>query len=413
MRILQVNKFNYPRGGADKYFLDLTRALKATGHKTAIFAMDDPRNQPSPWKKYFVSRISFDEGKIADQFRAPGRIIYSREAKRKFQCLIDDFKPDLIHCHNIYHQLSPSILEVAKKNEIPVVLHLHDYKLICPNYRLFTKNHICYECLDRESYWPCVKNNCYASSGASLLAYLEMTIHHKILNIYKKNIDLLIAPSNFIRELLIRSGWPEEKMITIYNPAPEIGRLSGARLETDTKDYLLYFGRLATEKGIEDLIKTVRNNSWRLKIAGDGSEEKKLRLLSASEVDSGQIEFLGRLSKEPLEKIMAEARAVVIPSRWPENMPLSLLESLASGKIVVASRVGGIPEIIKDGENGFLFTPGNTKELTAKINRLLKLKKEEIKKIRLRARTSAQALNPNDHLKAILKIYQKLAKKSD
>ena len=143
MKILQVNQFYYPRGGADKYFLDLTRTLTEAGHQVAVFSMVHPKNWPSPWSPYFVSRVSFNEGNLVDKLKTPGRVLYSLEAKRKFARLVRDFQPEIIHLHNIYHHISPSILTVAQEYKIPVVLHLQDYKLICANHSLFTKGAIC------------------------------------------------------------------------------------------------------------------------------------------------------------------------------------------------------------------------------------------------------------------------------
>ncbi|MDP2943997.1 MAG: glycosyltransferase [bacterium] len=430
MRILQVNKFYYPKGGADKYFLNLTKALNATGHETAVFAMADPRNLESPYSKYFAAQVEFNGGGLKDKLKIPGRMIYSRTARRKFARELDDFKPDIVHVHNIYHQLSPSILEAAKARGIPVVMHLHDYKLICPNYRLFTKGHICRKCLDEKNYLPCLANNCYESYLQSFLATLEMTIHHKWLHIYEKNINLLIAPSEFMRRLMIESGWPEEKIITVYNPAPKI---SEALLNTEDgllkndyqnnyqndypeEDYLLYFGRLEPEKGISDLAQAVKSggghSGQKLHIVGEGPEEKNIRTKFGSEIKNGQIKLLGQLSGQSLNAEITKARAVVFPSIWPENMPLALLESLAQGKIIIASRVGGLPEIIKDKENGFLFKAGDIKELEAVIKAVRELKPEAKRNIELRARESARILDPDNHLVKILKIYSKLAKKS-
>lgn len=426
MRILQVNKFYYPKGGADKYFLDLTKALNAAGHETAVFAMADPRNLESSYSKYFAAAVEFNGGGLKDKLKIPGRMIYSREAKRKFARELDDFKPDIVHVHNIYHQLSPSILEAAKARGVPVVMHLHDYKLICPNYRLFTKGHICRKCLDKKNYWPCLFNNCYQSYSRSFLATLEMTIHHKWLHIYEKNLDLLIAPSEFMRRLVIESGWPEEKIITVYNPAPKISdeflNTGDGLLKNDyqndysEEDYLLYFGRLAPEKGISDLAQAVKStggrNGQKLHVVGEGPEEKNIRTEFGPEIKSGQIKLLGRLGGQPLNDEITKARAVVFPSIWPENMPLALLESLAQGKIVIASRVGGLPEIIKDKENGFLFKAGDIKELEAVIKAVRELKPEAKRNIEFRARESARILGPDSHLAKILQIYLKLAKKS-
>lgn len=429
MRILQVNKFYYPHAGADKYFLDLTAALKAAGQETAVFAMTSPRNLKSPDAKYFVSEVKLRGGGLKDQLKIPGRI-YNFEAKRKFARELDDFKPDIIHIHNIYHQISPSILNAAKKKKIPVIMHLHDYSLICPNYHLYSHGHYCQKCIDQKNYWPCFYNNCYDSLYKSFGAALETTIHHKWLHIYEKNIDLLIAPSEFMRRLVIESGWPEEKMITIYNPAPPVAEefIKNpneyiAKNENQEEDYLLYFGRFAAEKGIDSLIQAVSgvdknqnlrtdNPKIKLHLAGAGPEEKKIRANFAPEIKNGLIKFVGQLSGQPLKNEVAQARAVVFPSVWPENMPLALLESLAQGKIVIASRVGGLPEIIKDKINGFLFAAGDIKELETVIKTVYELKPETLKKIKLKALERAQGLNPDDHLDKILKIYSKLAKKS-
>ena len=406
MRIIQVNKFYYPKDGVSNYVLGLETELKKLGHEVAVFSMDNPKNIPSPYQKYFVSYISFDSGGIKNAWRAAFRIFYSREAKRKFESLIKDFRPDIIHIHNIYHQISPSILSVAKKYKIPVVMHLHDYKLICPNYRLFTKNNFCRKCLDKKSYWPCLYNNCYESTAKSFLASLEMTIHHKMLHIYEKNIDLLIAPSEFMRQLVIASGWPEKKIVTVYNPAPLVSEKAG-----EGKDYLLYFGRLAQEKGITDLIKAAKNSGRELHIAGEGPEKENIQKNFGSEIKNGRIKLLGRLSGKSLSDEIDQARAVVFPSIWPENMPLALLESLAKGKITIASRVGGLPEIIKDKKNGFLFKAGNIPSLEKIIKSVWRLNQEESQKVKLAAIATAKELDPNVHLAKILKIYSKLAKK--
>jgi len=408
MRILLVNKFNYPRGGAEKYFLLLKESLEKAGHQVAVFAMHHPKNQASPWKKYFVSRLSFNEGNLIDKLKVPGRMIYSLEAKRKFRQLLNDFQPQIIHCHNIYHQLSPSILPVAKKKKIPLIMHLHDYKLICPNYRLFTKGKFCQECLQKNNYCPSIKNNCYNSRVHSFLAYLEMTLHHKIWQIYKNNLDLLIAPSEYMRKLILKNGWPKEKVIKIINPAPTV-----KKYKTEEKNYLLYFGRLAPEKGIEDLILAARDSRHQLKLVGTGPLEKKITKEFKKEINSGQLKLTGQLSGKKLEQEIKEANAIIIPSRWPENMPLALLESLAYGKIIVASRIGGLPEIIQDKQNGFLFSPGKIKELTKQIKQLKGLKVSQKEKIKQRARQTARELNPQQHFYQIIKIYQKLAKKSD
>ena len=218
MKILQVNQFYYLRGGAERYFLDLTEALRREGHEVAVFSMQHPKNQATPWSRYFISRISFNEMDLRYALKAPGRVIYSLEAKRKFSQLLDDFQPDVIHIHNIYHHLSPSLLTVAKKRKIPVVMHLHDYKMICPNQSLFTKGAYCERCRD-EKFYHCLLNKCLKGSlPGSALATVEMYLHHSVFRIYEKNIDCFIAPSRFMKDTMVRFGQKAEKIRVIYNP---------------------------------------------------------------------------------------------------------------------------------------------------------------------------------------------------
>jgi len=411
MRVLQVNKFYYPSGGADKYCLYLEKALKAAGHEVAVFAMADPKNEPSPWSDYFVSPIDFHSPRWSEKVRLPGRMIYSREARRKFARLLDDFRPDIIHCHNIYHQLSPAILPEATKRKIPVIMHAHDYKLICPNYKLFTQEKFCRECPSKNSYWPCIKNNCYGHFSRSALASWEMYLHHKRWHIYEKNLDLLIAPSGFMKDQLIAAGWPTAKVALIYNPAPKVSQRVPSSGEE--KDYLLYFGRLSAEKGVADLIAAIKDTGANLHLAGSGPEEIKLKKLAAPEIKSGQIKFLGQLAGGELVKEIGAAKAVILPSRWPENMPLALLESLAKGKMIIAAAVGGLPEIIQDGVNGFLYPPGETEALKAKIKTVIGLPEETREKIKAQAFATAKELDSDDHLEAIMNKYLILVKKSD
>ncbi len=405
MKILQVNKFNYIRGGAEKYFLQISEELKKAGHQVASFSMKHPKNLPSPWEKYFVSRISFNEGTWRDYLLAPGRIIYSFEAKRKFSKLVEDFKPDIIHIHNIYHQISPSILSVAKKKKIPVVMHLHDYKLVCPNYQLFVNDKICYRCWPKK-YNQCFKNCCFKNSiSKSLLATIEMWFHHKVLKIYEKSISCFIAPSKFMKETLVKFNWPEDKIKVVYNFSEKMENNFVDKLE----NYGLYYGRLSKEKGIDILLQAVKNsnNNFKLKIVGSGPEEKKLKELSNLLGLSKQVEFLGFKSGNDLYDIVKKAKAVFLPSIWNENMPFVLLEALSLKKVVVVSKTGGLPELITNKDTGFIFDNGNEEEL---VNIIRNLDQYNLKEIGEKAYEISRDLNINNHLIKILDIYNKLLK---
>ncbi|QQG52832.1 MAG: glycosyltransferase [Candidatus Falkowbacteria bacterium] len=408
MRILQVNKFHYARGGADKYYLSLGRALEASGNEVAYFSMRHPKNEATPYAKYFVSRLSFNEGGFKDKLKTPGRMIYSLEAKRKFKKLVVDFKPDIIHIHNIYHQISPSILDVAKKAGIPVVMHVHDYKLICPNYQLFAHGEICEACKPHK-YYKCVQKKCFKDSRSkSFLAALEMYLHHSVLKIYERNISAFITPSTFMKSKLVEWGWPADKIKVIVNPFDAQMSLSSKEITPSLEKYLLYFGRLSEEKGLKTLIEAAALTGTKLKFVGDGPQ--KIELDTLAKKINADLEFLGFKSGEELKQIILKARTVVIPSIWHENMPLSLLEALNLGKVVIASNIGGIPEIIKDGENGLLFIPGDIQDLVRKINDLDIL---DLAAISQRAQASVKNFNEPENLRQVNKLYQEILDKKN
>jgi glycosyltransferase involved in cell wall biosynthesis len=401
MRILKVNKFHYPRGGADKYYLSLGHALEEAGHKVAYFSMQHPRNEVTPYAKYFVSRLSFNEGSFKDKLRIPGRMIYSLEAKYKFKKLVADFKPEIIHIHNIYHQISPSILDVAAKAGIPVVMHVHDYKLVCPNYQLFAHGKICESC-HRHKYYKCVQKKCFKNSRPkSFLAALEMYIHHSLLKIYERRVDVFITPSAFMKQKLIEFGFTVKKIKVITNPFDAQMTLGSGEKKSESDDYLLYFGRLSEEKGLKTLVEAAAVTGSKLKFVGTGPQQIELDVL-AKKINTN-LEFLGFKGAKDLKKIILKAKAVVLPSIWLENMPLSLLEALNLGKVVIASNIGGIPEIITDGDNGLLFIPGNIQDLIRKINDLEIL---DLAAIGRRARESVKHFNEAENLRQVEEVYQ-------
>ncbi len=410
MKILQVNKFNYLRGGAERYFLEVSRALSEAGHEVAVFSMHHPKNWTGPWNKYFVSRISFNDSKWRDYLLAPSRIIYSLEAKIKFDRLVRDFRPDIIHVHNIYHQISPSILDVAKKYKIPVLMHVHDYKLICPNYKLFTEGQVCYRCLGQR-YCQATKHKCFRGSRvASLLVTVEMYIHHKLLKIYENGVKHYIAPSRFIADTFSKFYYPTKNFSVLYNFIDE--KFLTRDINFAPADYLLFYGRLSEEKGIATLIAAldrVKNKKLKLIIAGEGPAIDKLKREAWAFNFGRRVEFVGAKYGEELNDLIDRARAVIIPSVWLENMPFVLLESLALGKIVIASKIGGMPEIITDQVNGFLFAPGDEVDLANKIEAL---EKNDLKKMALAARQSVSNLTLDKHLLQLLDIYKKIIKQS-
>ncbi len=350
MRILLINQFFYRRRGAETYLFDLKALLERNGHEVAVFSMVHPENEPSPWSQYFVSSVDYSNKNI----KAAARMFWSREAQRKLDTLLDVFKPDLAHIQNIYHQISPSVLVTLKKRHIPIVLTLHDYKLICPNYELYTENETCRRCKGGR-YYNAVVHRCLKSSTAmSALAMFEMYLH-KLTQVYERNVDCFISPSQFLKNEVI--AWGEQlKRIEVLPNFIDTTAASAGDIGRD----VLYAGSLSPIKGVGLLLDNFRENQYgcRLLLAGSGP-------LQAN--STATIQFLGQLSKEELAQQMRQSRVVVVPSRHHENFPYTVLEAFAAGKPVIGSRRGGIPELVQDGKTGWLFEPNKPASLTAAL----------------------------------------------
>ncbi len=233
-----------------------------------------------------------------------------------------------------------------------------------------------------------------------------MSIHHKILKIYRKNINTFIAPSRFMKEKIVKFGWKEEKIKIVTNPYSSFTDTNKESFSKKEKDYLLYFGRLSAEKDIATLIKAAISLNYKLKVTGSGPEEVKLREIADQDKNS-LIEFTGFKSGADLKNLILSAKAIVIPSICYDNMPLSLLDALHLGKIVIASKIGGIPEIIKDGVNGLLFEPGSKESLKEKIRSLEQIDQESFSKEAIK---SVSGLSLENNIRAVIEIYQECLK---
>lgn len=410
MRILLVNKYFYRKGGAETYFFALAEGLKALGHEVAFFSMKHPNNEPSYWSKYFVSEKDY-VGDISafKKVQEASTLIYSFEAKRKFEALLEEFKPDIIHMNNVHRQLTLSILDAPylKKHHVPVVYTAHDYILLCPAYTMVNgRGEVCDACLDKH-FMHATKNVCVKGSRAkSALATMEaefLKLHHS----YDK-IDLIVAPSEFMKSKLEEGGFAG-KVVALQNFLTD-SQMEMARKVANThkfedavdgkRPYFLFFGRLSKEKGILTLVraflkatgltapydsvesdgavchaaksseaandKTILPSNWNLHIVGDGPERPEIERLvvNAGSEAASRIQLLGYKSGEDLQREVGNARFSVLSSEWRENMPYSGLESLAAQTPVIGANIGGIPELVVEGETGFAFESGNVSVLT-------------------------------------------------
>ncbi|MFA6106442.1 MAG: glycosyltransferase [Patescibacteria group bacterium] len=410
MKILQVNKFHYLKGGAERYYLELARMLRRNAHQVSEFSMEDPANLTSAYSRYFVSNLSKEPG-LKNWFFYPFRVIYGIEAKKKFEKLIIEFRPDVIHIHNIYHQISPSILGAAKKHGVPVIMHLHDYKLVCPNAKMFCKGKVCEKCKGGKFY-NCFLNRCIDNSAAkSLIATIEMYFH-RLAGLYEKNVNLYIAPSNFLRDKIIEWGIDAEKIIYFPYFVDEIESGDNEKGNNKNKgnDYFLYYGRLSEEKGVGVIIDALAlmDKKPKLLIVGTGPMESLLRD-KTKELDlRDHVEFTGYKSGQELGEIIKKAKAVIIPSVWYENMPFTVTEAMLAGKIVIASDIGGISELVQGGKSGKLFKPGSAGDLAGKISAVYNNEDAAEKTGFFGSDYIKNSFNGADHLARIEKIYAEI-----
>jgi glycosyltransferase involved in cell wall biosynthesis len=370
MKIMQVNKFWRVRGGCERYVFELSRMLADRGHEIIPFAMEDPANEPSRYSALFVSPVE-----LSDPYRVPlgkkvataKRILHSREAASKIHTLADLSHPDVAHLHNIYHHISPSILKPLVERGIGTVMTIHDYKLLCPALRYYNNGRVCEKCRPMH-YVNCIRGRCVKGSrAASALCAVEMFIHD-ITRAYTGRIDHFIAPSHFVAEKLLRRGLQPEYVTVVPNFVdPE--RWTPANNDGDGS-YVLYSGRLSIEKGIETLIRAMAGlPEIPLRVVGSGMFETRARQI-ARELGAANIEFIGFKSEKEVRRLVQASRFICTPSEWYENAPMSVLEAYACGKPVVASRIGGIPEMVREGETGLLHEPGDVENLSETIARL-------------------------------------------
>lgn len=392
MKIVLANKFYYRRGGDCIYMLNLERLLQSKGHDVAVFAMDYPENMETPWERYFPSEVKFKPG--VGMIEAFMRPYGTNEVKRKFQALLDDFKPDVVHLNNVHSQLSPVVAEIAHRRGIKVVWTLHDYKLLCPRYDCLRNGEtVCEECFtDKRKVMEhgCMKN----SKVASFLSYREaLTWHRERLEACT---DVFICPSQFMAEKMAQGGFDQKKLHSLCNFI-DVEKCIGLDY-TKRDDYYCFIGRLSHEKGVKTLIEAAnRLPDYKLVIIGGGPLEKELKTMAGK-----HIEFVGFRQWEEIKRWVGKARFSVIPSEWYENNPLSVIEAECLGTPVLGAAIGGIPELIPP-MFGMTFESRNVDDLKSKIEDMF-TRKFDYLAIAEAAQRRYSAANYHDEIIEIYKL---------
>ncbi|TYL42890.1 MULTISPECIES: glycosyltransferase family 4 protein [Dickeya] len=399
MKVLLVNKFFYIKGGAETVYFQESERLKAAGVEVVDFSMQHENNFPSDYAAYFVDNVDYHQHSgVAGAIKTAVNFIHNSQACKKLLALLRKEKPDIVHFHNIYHQLTPSLIHVAKKFGCKTVLTAHDYKIICPSYTMLRDGKVCDACLTG-SVFNAFKYRCQQGiASKSLLLSLEAAWQNIARNY--QALDVIISPSEFLRGQLIRK-LPNARIEVIVNGIDD----DLTKETVEDEGYFLFIGRLSREKGVATLAQAHQQmrNKIPLKIAGNGPLYNDLvaRFPNA--------EFLGyKQQGAELNTLIKQARAVIVPSEYYENCSMSVLESMAFAKPVVGGRIGGIPEQIRDNIDGVLFEPGNVQALADVLDDLA-LHPQKAQKMGLSARQRlSEKYSLDKHTASLLALYQEI-----
>ncbi|MGN0278037.1 MAG: glycosyltransferase family 4 protein [Lachnospiraceae bacterium] len=378
MKVLMVNKFLYPNGGSETYIFKLGEQLQKEGHEVQYFGMEHEGRIVGNHAESYTSNMDFHTGKL-QKLLYPFRIIYSREAKKKITVVLRDFQPDVVHLNNINFQLTPSVIYAVRDYEkksgrkIEIVFTAHDYQWVCPNHmmRIPSTGEICFACRGG-NFMQCTKNRCiHDSKVKSLIGTIEAKLYDR-----RKTygmVDAIICPSEFMKKQLDTNPVLAEKTIMLHNfidaPADRMSdkfqdEIAAGKQSKDIQDYVVYFGRFSEEKGTRTLLEACKAlPQIPFIFAGTGPLEEEVNQVE-------NVENRGFVTGDALRKLIAEARFSVYPSEWYENCPFSVMESQMYGTPVLASDLGGAPELVQAGKTGELFRGGDVEELTEHIRDL-------------------------------------------
>lgn len=362
MRILFVhNRYRQP-GGEDAVVQSESALLARMGHEIEI------------WQESNASIVG-----IADACKTGLDCAYSFHHAREARERIQRFHPDVVHVHNFFPRISPSIHMACHRAGVPVVQTLHNFRLLCPKATLYRSGGVCENCCGRALPWPGVLHRCYRENSAATLAVAGMLSVHRALGTWGRCVSRYVALTEFARSKFIAGGLPAERIVVKPNfvdPDPEVGSGDG--------EFALFVGRLTEEKGIGVLL-----SAWRLlaekpklRIIGDGPLAALVADAAASDTS---IAWLGARGRDEVRQSMREATALIVPSTWYEGFPLVIAEAFAAGLPIIASRLGAMEELVADGVTGRLFAAGDPHRLASAV-RWIFWHPEERKAMRLQAR---------------------------
>jgi glycosyltransferase involved in cell wall biosynthesis len=299
---------------------------------------------------------------LLDRIALVPRMVWSSETRREFGAFLDRNKPELVHVHNTFMAISPSIYSACEERGIPVVQTVHNYRLLCPSSNFYRDGNICEECLEHGLHRS-VRHGCYRNSRGATAGVALMLAVHDHLRTWSKHVTRFITLTEFAKQKFIAAGFPGDKFVVKPNfvdPDP------GERVSPG--DYAVFVGRLAADKGLLVLLNawSQLQHEYPLRIVGDGPDREALEA-HVRERQLSNITFRGRLSRSDAMETIKNGRFLIVPSTWYETFGMCIAESFACGTPVLCSRLGAMEEIVTDGRTGLHFTPNNALDLATKV----------------------------------------------
>lgn len=349
LRILHVDKFaSRAGGGGTSYMLEILQRQRARGHEVELFASDGPRDVDTRLAHLHPPRPSFEPppARLTERLATTATMVWSRRAERAMERALAEFRPDVVHCHNLYHQLSPSVLRPIRRAGIPIVMTMHDYKLVCPTYRLIDGEHQQCEACVGGSVRNVVARRCQGGSRAQSAVLMLESGWHRTIGAYDA-VDRFLCPSAYLADMMRRGGFGERVV-----EFPNGYDLDSITLRTTTGRHVVFGGRLSWEKGVDHLIRAIALlDDVPLVVCGDGPQRTELEQL-AERLVPGRVTFLGHVGRHGVLEQFALAAVVAVPSVWAENQPLTIIEAMACGVPVVSGNAPALHEMVRPGISG-------------------------------------------------------------
>lgn len=413
MKIVLVNYRYFISGGPERYYFNIKEVLEREGHEVMPFSVKSSRNlDAGKYERYFLDIVD-DEVYFAQTKKKTSKVIlksftrmfYSFEAKQKFGQLLDDEKPDLVYIMHFHNKISPSIIDAARKRNVPIVHRISDFQYMCPN-ALFYNNRtgVCEDCL-KGMKWSCIKNKCVLNSTVYSTIKLAAKMLHDAMPITKK-IDAFVVPSSFTLKKLEEYGIPKEKLVYI----PTFFNLKETNPKVIYEPFFLFVGRIEKQKGLMTLIRAFENTEYKLKIIGFSNDGYEGELKNYLKGKTHHVEFLGRKTFEEIVPYLKSCLCTIVPSEWYDNFPNVILESFAYKKAVIATDFGSLPELVENGKTGLTFRYQDTNDLQLKIAYMFEHKKEACRMGEGAFRKIESQYSPILHYNLLIRLFNKILK---